>query len=134
MFRRVFKNISHSNIEIYKCTSAWLLFSIAILRWLELLIPKEIVFLALFPGIVFSLFLIYVLFKLKAFLQFKTYIFSIFLFATSYLIFTFLVKKYVSLIPGYEFSYHYFAVLIIILAETSLVYLLALLIKKIAMK
>jgi hypothetical protein len=50
------------------------------------------------------------------------------------LIFTFLVKKYVSLIPGYEFSYHYFAVLIIILAETSLVYLLALLIKKIAMK
>lgn len=134
MLSRITRNISHSNIEIYKCIITWLLFSIATLRWFELLIPKEIIFSTILPGSIFSLFIVYILLKLKVFLRFKSYFFSVFLFAVSYLAFTFLVKKYVSLIPGYEFSYFYFILLIIILTEASLVYLFAFLIRKMAKK
>lgn len=134
MLNRITKNIPQSNIEIYKCTITWLLFSIAILRWIELLIPREVVFSLIFPGSVFSLFLVYVLLKLKVFLRFKTYFFSVLLFTISYLIFIFLVNKYLALIPNYELHLYLLVIIAIILAEAFLFYLFALLIKKMAKK
>jgi len=90
------KDLVYNSIKL-KNIGVWTLFSIAILRGLELLNISFYLYYFLLPGILFFCYLFYDLLKTKVFLTFRRYLLSIITISMIYHFFFLIVIKFIRL-------------------------------------
>gem|GEM_PF-3549645 len=115
-----------------KDISIWTIFSIALLRGIELIGINFYIFYLILPGLTFSCFLIYNTIKTRQFIGYLRFIISILIISIGYHLFIFLVFRYIDL--QYEKDDILKTVVIILssLIISSIFYLLCFIIKRIA--